>query len=44
VINTPTLGATKWWPGALGQAANHAVVYAKLIIDGQDKGLHSFLV
>jgi len=34
IINTPTLTATKWWPGELGKFANYAAVAARMIIDG----------
>jgi acyl-CoA oxidase len=44
VINTPTISATKFWPGDLSKLSNHAIVFAKLIIDGQAYGVHSFLV
>lgn len=30
----------QWWPGALGKVATHAVVYARLIIQGKDHGVH----
>lgn len=30
----------QWWPGGLGKASTHAVVYARLITDGQDQGVH----
>ena len=45
VIHTPTLTATKFWPGTLGRTGNHAMVMARLI-DGQgkDRGVHNFLV
>jgi len=33
VLHTPTTTATKWWPGDLGRYANHAVVFAQLIIE-----------
>lgn len=36
VMNTPTLSATKWWIGALGTMATHALVMAKLILNGAD--------
>lgn len=35
IINSPTLTSTKMWPGDLGINANHGVVFANLIIDGQ---------
>ena len=34
IIHTPTITATKFWPGSLGVSATHAVVFAKMIIDG----------
>jgi acyl-CoA oxidase len=44
VMNTPTLPSIKWWPGGLGKSANFAVIYANLIIKGEEKGFHSFIV
>eukprot|EP00026_Physarum_polycephalum_P003922 Phypoly_transcript_03939.p1 GENE.Phypoly_transcript_03939~~Phypoly_transcript_03939.p1 ORF type:complete len:698 (+),score=115.87 Phypoly_transcript_03939:174-2267(+) len=44
VLNTPTLRSMKWWPGALGRICTHAVVYAQLIINGQEYGVHSFML
>lgn len=44
VINTPTISATKFWPGDLGNFASHAVVYAQLIIDKSNYGVMPFLV
>lgn len=34
VIHSPTVTSTKYWPGGLGLWANHAVVFAKCIVDG----------
>ena len=34
ILHTPTITATKFWPGSLGVSATHAVVFAKMIIDG----------
>jgi len=28
VFNTPSIEATKFWPGGLGKTSNHAVLYA----------------
>ncbi len=39
IINTPSVTATKWWPGELSVFATHAVLCAKLIIDGDDYGV-----
>jgi acyl-CoA oxidase len=44
VINTPEVGATKWWIGDLGLYCNHAAVFAQLIINGKKYGVHTFLV
>lgn len=50
ILNTPHPDATKWWIGQLGKCANHAVVFAQLLmpISGSDKyrsvGPHPFLV
>ncbi|KAI9139906.1 acyl-CoA dehydrogenase/oxidase, partial [Paraphysoderma sedebokerense] len=44
VLHTPTLRSIKWWPGALGKVATHGVVYAQLIIDGKQYGVHSFML
>lgn len=44
VINSPTLTSSKWWPGGLGKVSTHAVVYARLITDGQEHGVHGFIV
>ena len=48
VINSPTVTATKWWPGDMGRFCNHAIVMARLIIedDGEqnDYGVAPFIV
>eukprot|EP01100_Stratorugosa_tubuloviscum_P005869 TRINITY_DN257_c0_g2_i1.p1 TRINITY_DN257_c0_g2~~TRINITY_DN257_c0_g2_i1.p1 ORF type:complete len:782 (-),score=436.30 TRINITY_DN257_c0_g2_i1:86-2431(-) len=44
IINSPTLTSTKWWIGALAETATHAVVYARLILKGNDYGPHVFIV
>jgi len=43
-IHTPSLGASKWWPGGLGVLSTHCLLYARLILDGKDFGIHNFLV
>ncbi|KAL2632344.1 hypothetical protein R1flu_017030 [Riccia fluitans] len=43
VMHSPTLTSTKWWPGGLGKASTHAMVYARLITDGKDYGVHAFI-
>ena len=42
VIHTPDPKATKWWPGELGRLANHAVLFAQLIIPDEDGGLNNY--
>jgi len=44
VVHSPALASTKFWPGALGYAANYAIVFARLIVRGKDLGIHSFMV
>lgn len=44
VIHTPNPKATKYWPGSMGRSGNFAVVFARLIIDGDDYSVQPFLV
>eukprot|EP01006_Ploeotia_vitrea_P019254 TRINITY_DN51420_c0_g1_i1.p1 TRINITY_DN51420_c0_g1~~TRINITY_DN51420_c0_g1_i1.p1 ORF type:complete len:701 (-),score=71.89 TRINITY_DN51420_c0_g1_i1:243-2324(-) len=44
VLNTPTLRSMKWWPGGLGRTATHCCLYAQLVIDGKEYGLHVFML
>lgn len=49
MINTPSLDATKWWPGEMGRFANYALVFARCLVpddDGEvnDYGIAPFLV
>lgn len=44
ILDTPTLTATKFWPGTLGHTATHAVVLAQLITRGVNYGIHPFIV
>jgi acyl-CoA oxidase len=44
VINSPTPTSTKWWPGDMSRFCNYAIVYAKLILNGQQAGVQPFLV
>ncbi|KAI5966956.1 POX1 [Candida pseudojiufengensis] len=44
VINTPHIGATKWWIGGAAHSATHCSVYARLIVDGEDYGVKTFIV
>ncbi|KAL3615602.1 acyl-coenzyme A oxidase [Castilleja foliolosa] len=44
VLHSPTLTSSKWWPGGLGKVSTHAIVYARLVLDGKDHGVHGFIV
>ncbi|OIT23516.1 peroxisomal acyl-coenzyme a oxidase 1, partial [Nicotiana attenuata] len=44
VIHSPTLTSSKWWPGGLGKVSTHAVLYARLITNGNDYGINGFIV
>lgn len=49
-IHSPTLTASKWWNGALGRTANHAIVVAQLMLPDEKTGKlkshgpHQFIV
>ncbi|KAF9432516.1 acyl-coenzyme A oxidase [Entomortierella beljakovae] len=43
-INSTSFTASKWWIGGLGVLCTHAVVQARLFIDGHDHGAHVFVV
>lgn len=44
IINTPHIGATKWWIGGAAHSATHCSVYARLIVGGNDYGVKTFVV
>ncbi len=44
VVNTPTTKASKYWITNGALHAHHCVVFARLILGGQDQGVHTFLV
>ncbi|GMM28629.1 acyl-CoA oxidase [Martiniozyma asiatica (nom. inval.)] len=43
-INTPHVGATKWWIGGAAHSATHTVVFARLIVNNKDHGVKTFVV
>ncbi|KAH3679583.1 hypothetical protein WICMUC_000916 [Wickerhamomyces mucosus] len=43
-VNTPKLSATKWWIGGAAHSSNHAAVFARLISNGKDYGVKTFVV
>jgi acyl-CoA oxidase len=44
IIQTPNIKAAKFWPGDLGNFSTHAIVFAKLLIDGNSYGVLPFIV
>ena len=38
-IHSPTIRAAKFWPGALGMQATHAVTFARCIVGENDYGV-----
>eukprot|EP00127_Corallochytrium_limacisporum_P002570 Clim_evm6s134 gene=Clim_evmTU6s134 len=44
VIHTPSLKATKWWIGGAAHTALYCVCFARLLTQGQDYGMHPFIV
>ncbi|KAG0332026.1 acyl-coenzyme A oxidase [Podila humilis] len=43
-INSTSFTASKWWIGGLGALSTHAVVQARLFIEGKDYGAHVFVI
>jgi acyl-CoA oxidase len=43
VLDTPTLDSMKWWPSNMVMST-HCVLYAQVIIHGEEKGVHVFFV
>lgn len=44
VIHSPTVTSTKYWPGGLGLWANHAIVFAQCLVEGNNFGVNAFMV
>ncbi|KGU31760.1 acyl-coenzyme A oxidase 2 [Candida albicans P57055] len=44
IIDTPHIGATKWWIGGAAHSATHTVCYARLIVKDVDYGVKTFVV
>ncbi len=44
VIHSPSVSATKFWPGSLGSLASHALVGAILTVNGKRYKQHMFIV
>ncbi|KAE8356320.1 hypothetical protein BDV28DRAFT_117472 [Aspergillus coremiiformis] len=43
-IHSPTPTSVKYWPGGLGFSCSHTLVAARLITQGEDHGVHMFMV
>lgn len=44
ILNTPKDEDIKFWIGNLGKNAHMAIVYAQLITNGKNEGVHCFVV
>ena len=44
ILNSPTPTSAKWWIGAAANTANMAVIFAQLVVDGVNKGVHVFVI
>ena len=44
VVNTPTITATKYWPGEVAFFATHGILMARLIVKDIDYGVAPFLI
>lgn len=44
ILNTPRKEAMKFWIGGAAKSSNTCVVWAQLIIDGENHGPHAFIV
>jgi alkylation response protein AidB-like acyl-CoA dehydrogenase len=44
ILNTPVDEGMKFWIGNLAQTANMAIVFAQLLINGKNEGVHGFLI
>lgn len=44
ILRTKNFESAKCWAGGLGQMATHALVYAQLITQNVNHGLHCFVV
>ncbi|KAG0716699.1 Peroxisomal acyl-coenzyme A oxidase 1 [Chionoecetes opilio] len=44
ILHSPTITATKWWPGGMGKTCNAAIVMAQLHTQDECRGPHPFFV
>ena len=43
VLHSPTQTSIKFWIGGLAKVATHTTVFANLIVDGKNQGVHAFV-
>ena len=43
-LHSPTVTSTKWWIGGAAEMSTHCAVYARLIVEGRELGVHCFVV
>ena len=39
ILHSPSIKAAKYWVGDLGRDATHAIIFAKMIINGESYGV-----
>lgn len=44
IIHSPVPTSAKWWVGALANTADMAIVFSRLLVKGEDFGIHAFLI
>lgn len=44
IFHSPSITATKWWIGGLGLGCTHALIVARLILNGSDYGPNAFFI
>eukprot|EP00358_Blepharisma_japonicum_P003753 CAMPEP_0202946804 /NCGR_PEP_ID=MMETSP1395-20130829/10297_1 /ASSEMBLY_ACC=CAM_ASM_000871 /TAXON_ID=5961 /ORGANISM="Blepharisma japonicum, Strain Stock R1072" /LENGTH=639 /DNA_ID=CAMNT_0049647623 /DNA_START=173 /DNA_END=2092 /DNA_ORIENTATION=- len=44
IINTPTATSAKWIVGGVGKTSNMTALFARLIVDSVDRGVHVFAI
>ncbi|CAG9322124.1 unnamed protein product [Blepharisma stoltei] len=44
IINSPTATSAKWWVGGVAKSSNMTALFARLIVEGIDRGIHVFAI
>ena len=42
VLHTPSINATKWWPGSMAHNATHVLLLARLRIPDEDGDINDY--